>query len=149
MELKELVAITADLAKATNKLSDVAAKLEGHYSRSLNALEAINEGIDCPPKVYETDESFEEDMGLVKNLDILPPVEVRENETKLDENDDVYWEFASSQGVTTEEAMEWMKAHNYRPEWLMEKGLLTEKAMVVAYTKEYLRQKAAKPIWKK
>lgn len=144
--IQDIAVIISQLAAVTAHLTAVTAKLEEHYSRSLNGLEATvpesehveKDSVFGPPQDPQETAQQKEDVGLVKNLDILPPVEVREESV---DDDDSILDFANAEGISIEEAMKWLKEQRCRPEWLLESGLTTKKKIIIAYAKEWSNRK--------
>lgn len=168
MNSEQITKITADLAVATKLLTQVVEQLATN-SCSLNGLEiaGINEH-DLAYLKSELDNPENqkfvpvpaEDMGLVKNLDILPPVEIREalkyvgdemkssseligkslkniSNEKVELSDYDIWEIALAEGIKFDEAMHWFK-ETFEIEGDFK---VDAKKLILAYTCEYLRHK--------
>lgn len=141
MNIEIIAKITADLAAATRSLAEVTEQL-ATTPYSLDGLVAWpQEERNIQGEVVEQEVihpfSFQEDIGLVKNIDILPPVEAKE-EDEIDA-------FICKEKIDFSEADAWLfeKYGKVAPQMISD-GIIPANHLLRLYAKEVLARTAAK-----
>lgn len=130
MNPQTLTAIIDNLAKATVLLSEAAKNM------TITHITIDPDGVHI--RHHEADPEFTRDVGFVKNIDILPPVRIDEQEEDIAS----IFDYIAANKITVQEATDWLyELHGEAAMKMMADGLIPTDHLKAQYAMALIKSR--------